>query len=168
MLMSFHRNKCILSCFSKLDNGIKDSRQLCNYSSRKKLVSCQSQKVGKNAWFLPCQHKYVHTAMEKPYENLFQIKVIEIDMKGKSEEKYLRLDTLINELRATEKAKLDKILNEASDQDIYAWNDQKRALERKSTNSREYRKQRRSQLPIRDLRMFFRHIKLSKSLFYRS
>ena len=106
--------------------------------------------------------------MEKPYENLFQIKVIEIDMKGKSEEKYLRLDTLINELRATEKAKLDKILNEASDQDIYAWNDQKRALERKSTNSREYRKQRRSQLPIRDLRMFFRHIKLSKSLFCRS
>lgn len=166
MLMTFHRNKFILTYFFKLDKCFKDSSQLCSHTFFKRPLSCQTQKVKKEGCFLSSQNKYVHTAMENTYENLFQVKVIELDMKGNSEAKYLRLDTLINELRATEKAKLDKLLSEISDQDLYAWNDEKRALERKSINSREYRKQRRSQLPIRDLRMFFRHIKLSKALFY--
>ena len=96
------------------------------------------------------------------YENLFRISVIEIDNKGNSEIKSLRLETLVNELRATEKLKLDKILNEKSEQDLYNWNNDQRRLERKSIKSKEYQKQKRSQLPLRDLRMFFRHINLGK------
>ena len=98
------------------------------------------------------------------YENLFRISVIEIDNKGNSEIKSLRLETLVNELRATEKLKLDKILNEKSEEDLYNWNNNQRRLERKSIKSKEYQKQKRSQLPLRDLRMFFRHINLGKNM----
>ena len=94
--------------------------------------------------------------------NLFQIRVIEIDAKGNSEVKYLQLETLVNELRATEKAKLEKLLRERTDQELYAWNGERQRLERNSLKSREYLRQKRSQLPLRDLRMFFRHINLGK------
>jgi hypothetical protein len=97
------------------------------------------------------------------YENLFRISVIEIDNKGNSETKRLRLETLVNELRATEKLKRDKILNEKPEEDSYNWNNDQRRLERKSIKSKEYQKQKRSQLPLRDLRMFFRHINLGKN-----
>ena len=92
-------------------------------------------------------------------DNLFKIGVIEIDNKGNSEVKNMRLETLVNELRATEKLKLDKILNERTEKDLYNWS-RTGIMERKSILSKEYQKQKRSQIPLRDLRMFFRHINL--------
>ena len=92
-------------------------------------------------------------------DNLFKIRVIEIDNKGNSEVKNMRLETLVNELRATEKLKLDKILNERTDKDLYNWS-RTGIMERRSILSKEYQKQKRSQIPLRDLRMFFRHINL--------
>ena len=92
-------------------------------------------------------------------DNLFRIGVIEIDNNGNSEVKNMRLETLVNELRATEKLKLDKILNERTENDLYNWS-RTGIMERKSILSKEYQKQKRSQIPLRDLRMFFRHINL--------
>ena len=94
-------------------------------------------------------------------DTLFKIGVIEIDNEGNSETKNIRLETLVNELRATEKSKLDKILNERTEKDLYAWS-RTGMMERKSILSKEYQKQKRSQIPLRDLRMFFRHINLGK------
>ena len=88
-----------------------------------------------------------------------KIGVIEIDNEGNSEVKNMRLETLVNELRATEKLKLDKILNERTEKDLYNWS-RTGIMERKSILSKEYQKQKRSQMPLRDLRMFFRHINL--------
>ena len=111
-----------------------------------------------------CPSRSFHTSSKKDDinitdDNLFKIGVIEIDSKGNSEVKNMRLETLVNELRATEKLKLDKILNERTEKDLYNWS-RTGIMERKSILSKEYQKQKRSQIPLRDLRMFFRHINL--------
>ena len=117
----------------------------------------QKQLSTSSAYLHPEDHSQDHISGDQ----FFRINVIEIDNNGNSLEKGLMLETIVNELRATEKSKLDKLLNEQSeDHEMYKWNNSHGRLERKSIKSKEYQRQRRSQLPLRDLRMFFRHIKL--------
>ena len=154
----------LMSRSSKLANN--------NISTSLRSLSCQTQTC------LRCQRRrekeFAHACKRRSFhstssndgantidDNLFKIGVIEIDSKGNSEVKNMRLETLVNELRATEKLKLDKILNERTDKDLYNWS-RTGIMERKSILSKEYQKQKRSQIPLRDLRMFFRHINLGK------
>ena len=153
-------NKCLITsqysktfqffhCFPIREN------QFTSYVTSKTIKGCNG---------LSEINRSVHNAThdDTGYENLFRINVIEIDNKGNAENKNLRLETLVNELKATEKLKLEKLLKENLDHDMYNWNNEERRMERKSIRSKEYQKQKRSQLPLRDLRMFFRHINLGK------
>ena len=74
--------------------------------------------------------------IDRADDNLFRIGVIEIDNEGNSEVKNMRLETLVNELRATEKLKLDKILNERTEKDLYNWS-RTGIMERKSILSKD-------------------------------
>ena len=162
MAVPTSRTPTLLPHFLNIVKNSKAFQSSCHYSSLENQLPYKNWTRRKNEVFASSQSRQLHDAVpENEYENLFRISVIEIDLKGNSENKYLRLETLVNELRATEKLKLDKILNEQSD-DMYGWNNDQRRLERKSIKSKEYQKQKRSQLPLRDLRMFFRHINLGK------
>ena len=103
---------------------------LCQRRRRKELIQFASSS------------RAIHSDSNSIDDNLFKIRVIEIDNKGNSEVKNMRLETLVNELRATEKLKLDKILNERTDKDLYNWS-RTGIMERRSILSKEYQKQKR-------------------------
>ena len=93
-----------MSSLRTLDSQSNHS-PLCQRRRRKELLQFASSS------------RALHSDTNSIDDDLFKIRVIEIDNKGNSEVKNMRLETLVNELRATEKLKLDKILNERTDKD---------------------------------------------------